>query len=109
MGTDSDSKSKVYNYSRWSSDAQGEGDSNPRQHQMAVSWCNQRGLALAGAETDAGISARAGRNREEGSGLSKLLKLVKPGDYLLVEDNDRLSRRDWLTAMNFMNDIVSRG
>jgi len=41
--------------------------------------------------------------------LSRLLKLVKPGDYLLVEDNDRLSRQDWLTACNFLRDIVEKG
>ncbi len=34
---------------------------------------------------------------------------MKPGDYLLVEDNDRLSRQDWLTACNFLRDIVGKG
>ena len=99
----------VYSYARWSSDAQGDGDSNRRQSQLALDWCARRGLLLAGQAKDDGVSAWKGRNRQEGSGLSRLLKLVKPGDFLLVEDNDRLSRQDWLTAMNFLSEIVERG
>jgi len=38
----------------------------------------QRGLALAVAEKDQGVSAKAGRNRIEGSGLYRS-KRVEPG------------------------------
>jgi DNA invertase Pin-like site-specific DNA recombinase len=99
----------VYAYSRWSSDAQRDGDSDRRQDAMAEAWCQRRGLVLAGREKDDGVSAWNGKNRAEGSGLDRLLKLVKAGDYLLVEDNDRLSRQDWLTAMVFLRDIVAKG
>jgi DNA invertase Pin-like site-specific DNA recombinase len=40
--------------------------------------------------------------------LSTHLRL-KPDDYLLVEDSDRLTREDWLTGMNLVADIVGRG
>ena len=99
----------VYSYARWSSDGQGDGDSSRRQDDRAKQWCASRGLKLTGGEQDAGVSAWKGKNRLEGSGLSRLLKIVKPGDYLLVEDNDRLSRQDWLTAMNFLAEIVAKG
>jgi DNA invertase Pin-like site-specific DNA recombinase len=100
---------RAYSYARWSSDGQADGDSDRRQTQMAEDWCSRRGLRLAGMEKDEGVSAWKGKNRSEGSGLSRLLKLVRPGDYLLVEDNDRLSRQDWLTAMNFLAEIVGKG
>ena len=99
----------VYSYARWSSDGQGDGDSERRQVQMAEAWCQRRGLALTRSDKDEATSAWKGRNQREGSGLFRLLKLVKPGDYLLVEDNDRLSRQDWLTACNFLRDIVEKG
>ena len=100
---------RVYSYARWSSDSQGDGDSSRRQDERAKQWCASRGLGLAGGEQDAGVSAWKGKNRHEGSGLSRLLKMVKSGDYLLVEDNDRLSRQDWLTAMIFLSEIVAKG
>jgi len=48
-------------------------------------------LNLPGCEVDSAGSAKAGKNRAAGSGLDRLLKLVKSGDYLPVEDNDRLT------------------
>lgn len=99
----------VYSYARWSSDQQTEGDSLRRQEQAAKDWCARRGLTLTKGAIDSGVSAKAGKNRAAGTGLDRLLKLVKPGDYLLVEDNDRLSRQDWLSAMNFLGDVVAKG
>jgi len=99
----------IYSYARWSSDAQSDGDSLRRQIQLAEAWCQRRGLALTGFDKDEATSAWKGRNQREGSGLSRLLKQVKSGDYVLVEDNDRLSRQDWLTACNFLRDIVGKG
>ncbi len=99
---------KVYSYARWSSDGQTDGDSLRRQVQMAESWCQRRGLALSGSDLDSGVSAWRGANQREGTGLSRLLKLVKAGDYLLVEDNDRLSRQNWLEACNFLASIVAK-
>ena len=41
--------------------------------------------------------------------MGDLLKILKPGDYLLIEDNDRLSREDPLAAMNLLHGIVFKG
>ena len=102
-------KVNVYSYFRWSSDGQSDGDSERRQTQMAKSWCARRGLSLTGWEKDDGVSAWTGKNRIEGSGLSRLLRRLRPGDYLLIEDLDRLSRQDWRTAINFVAEIVDKG
>lgn len=102
-------KAHVYSYARWSSDGQTDGDSLRRQTQLAQNWCAARGLTVTDSARDEGISAWNGKNRGDGTGLSRLLKLVRPGDFLLVEDNDRLSRQDWLTHMNFLRDITVKG
>jgi len=102
-------KVNVFLYERWSSDLQGEGDSDRRQSKLALEWCARHTLSLTDKVADDGISAWKGRNRQDGSGLSRLLKLVTPGDYLLIEDLDRLSRQDWLTSMNFLAEIIEKG
>src|SRR5947208_1273482 len=102
-------KGNVYSYARWSCDGQGDGDSDRRQRQMAESWCARRGQSLTGLEKDAGISAWKARNQREGSGFSRFLKIIKPVDFLLVQDNDRLSRQDWFEHMTFLGNIVNRG
>lgn len=102
-------KIRVYSYACWSSNGEADGDSERRQVQRAENWCARRGLNLTGGEKDDGVSAWNGKNRSQGSGLSRLLKLVQEGDYLLIEDLDRLSRQDWLTSMNFVSDILAKG
>jgi DNA invertase Pin-like site-specific DNA recombinase len=109
MKTTEGREAKVYVYERWSSAAQTDGDSDRRQNDLAVAWCARRDVALAGCEKDGGVSGWKGKNRSEGSALSRLLKIVKPGDYLLIEDCDRLSRQDWLTSLNFIAEIVAKG
>jgi DNA invertase Pin-like site-specific DNA recombinase len=99
---------RVFSYVRWSSDGQEFGDSERRQIQAAEAWCARHGTKLSDERfVDAGVSAWKGANRT--ANLGRLLKTVKAGDVLLVEDNDRLSRQDWFTAMGFLRDIVSRG
>lgn len=54
------------------------------------------------------MSGWKGRNRSEGA-LGDLLKLVKPGDILLVEDGDRWSREKVLDSLNALRNTVRRG
>jgi DNA invertase Pin-like site-specific DNA recombinase len=99
---------RIFSYVRWSSDGQEFGDSERRQIQAAEAWCAHHGTKLSDERfVDAGVSAWKGANRC--ANLGRLLKTVRAGDVLLVEDNDRLSRQDWFTAMDFLRDIVSRG
>ena len=98
-------KTSVFSCLRWSSQPQSWGDSERRQLQAAETWCRQRGLTLADHYEDRGVSAWNDKNQERA--LGDLLKIAKRGDYLLVEDADRLFRQDWLTALNFVAGITA--
>lgn len=97
----------AYSYVRFSSKVQEWGDSERRQEAAAKAYCERRGLQLSDlAYADRGVSAKAGRNRTNGSAFYELLQMVKPGDYILVEDNDRFSREDPITALNDLKQIL---
>ena len=98
----------VYSYLRFSSPQQEWGDSERRQENLAKDYCEKHGLILSDKSfADRGISAWRGANRR--GALGDLLKILKAGDCLLIEDNDRLSREDPLTAMNLLHSIVFQG
>lgn len=98
----------VYSYVRWSSEAQTMGDSERRQLQGALDWCQRQGLTLSNRTfSDKGLSAWKGRNLRDGQ-LSELIKILKPGDTVLIEDNDRFSRQDPITAMSSLREFVSK-
>ena len=102
------SNNTVFSYLRFSSPRQEWGDSERRQESLAKEYCAMHGLTLSDKNfADRGISAWKGANRR--GALGELLKLLKPGDRLLIEDNDRLSREDPLTAMNLLHSIVFNG
>lgn len=101
-------RGRVFSYMRWSSKPQTWGDSERRQLQAAQEWCAQHGTKLADEKfVDSGVSARDGRNRERS--LGRLVNTLRAGDYLLVEDQDRLSREDWLTAARFLDEVTAKG
>jgi len=102
-------KGRVFSYLRWSSDRQSWGDSERRQNEAAEAWCARQGLSLAGQAKDEGVSAFTGKNRRQGSALDSLLKTVSAGDILLLEDNDRFSREDTVTALSSLREIVRKG
>lgn len=98
----------IFSYLRFSSPRQEWGDSERRQENLAKDYCDKHSLILSEKSfADRGISAWKGANRR--GALGELLSLLKPGDYLLIEDNDRLSREDPLTAMNLLHSIVFKG
>jgi DNA invertase Pin-like site-specific DNA recombinase len=102
------SNKTAFSYLRFSSPRQEWGDSERRQESLAKEYCAIHGLKLSEKNfADRGISAWKGANRR--GALGELLNLLKPGDYLLIEDNDRLSREDPLTAMNLLHSIVFKG
>ncbi len=99
----------VYSYVRWSSERQSWGDSERRQEQLAKDWCSRKGVTLAERSfTDKGTSAWKGKNRDTGA-FGELLKVTQPGDVILIEDNDRFSREDTVTALNGLRDTVNKG
>ena len=104
----------VISYRRWSSGAQGEGDSERRQTEAARKWCEARGLTLDTQYVDEGRSAYHGRNTAAGGKLYTLLQAVKdgtipPGSTVLVESLDRVSRMDPRKALRALEDLVDAG
>ena len=94
---------------RWSTEPQTWGDSERRQHQQALDWCQRNGKVLSERMyTDRGISGWKGANRKSGA-LGALLRVVKPGDIILVEDFDRFSREQPLTVLNALWETVRTG
>jgi DNA invertase Pin-like site-specific DNA recombinase len=85
----------AYAYIRWSTDDQGETgrDSERRQIQYADNIIKRRHLNFAGVFKDDGKSAYKGENLKPWSEFSRLKKIVKEGDYILVENTDRITRR----------------
>jgi DNA invertase Pin-like site-specific DNA recombinase len=95
-------------YLRWSTPAQSFGDSERRQLAAHQQLCQQKGWKLTDFFADKGVSAYHGKHRANGS-LGHLLKLAKPGQVVLIEDCDRWSREEPLTAMNAMQSAVNNG
>jgi DNA invertase Pin-like site-specific DNA recombinase len=98
----------AYSYIRFSTPEQALGDSERRQLAEAEAYCKQHGLKLVNAFADRGVSAFHGKHRESGA-LGRLLKHVKPGDTILIEDTDRWSRENPLDALNHLRAEVNRG
>src|ERR1043166_6656135 len=99
----------IYSYIRWSSDPQTWGDSERRQAKAAQDYCARLGVELSTRTfKDRGQSARRGKHREGGA-LAELLSIAKEGDKILIEDNDRFSREDPITALVALREIVQRG
>ncbi|MEI7730145.1 MAG: recombinase family protein [Verrucomicrobiota bacterium] len=98
---------RAYNYVRFSSPPQEWGASERRQDDAAKAYCAKNGLTLVEKYIDKGVSAWKGKNKK--NALGELVKVLTAGDYLLVEDEDRISRENPLTAGNFLLEIVKKG
>jgi DNA invertase Pin-like site-specific DNA recombinase len=104
----------AYSYIRFSSDEQKTGDSLTRQTEAARRYCQQNGLTLDTTINlhDLGVSAFRGKNSDTGN-LGLFLKAaidgkIEHGATLLVENLDRLSREDVLTALDLLRKIVNQ-
>ncbi|MGO8835885.1 MAG: recombinase family protein [Limisphaerales bacterium] len=107
--TEKNKKGRIFSYARWSSDRQTAGDSERRQLAMATDWCRRNGYVLEDQTyTDRGVSGAKGRNRLEGA-LSALLRIVKPGDKILIESEDRWSREPVMQSMSAIEATVNEG
>ena len=79
-----------------------------RQFRVLPKHIARNGLTLADRSfADKGVSGWKGKNRE--GALGDILKVLQEGDDLLVEDLDRLSRENPLSAMNLLQSIVLKG
>ncbi|WP_429163193.1 recombinase family protein [Aeromonas media] len=104
---------KAYLYLRFSTKKQEHGDSYRRQHDDALKWCESHNAEL-NTQTfeDLGISAfKEGGKRPALADLIEAIKLGKipAGSFVLVEDDDRLSRRGWKSTMDLIHQLVNLG
>lgn len=105
----------VYSYLRFSDQRQAAGSSVARQIQYAERWAAAHGMKLdtSLSMSDHGLSAFHQRHVTEGA-LGVFLEAIKAGrvqegSILIVEQLDRLSRADVLTAFNQLSSIVTAG
>src|SRR5262245_43206733 len=94
-----------YSYIRLSSKKQAKGDGVRRQTEDTISgespesWCGRNGVVFDTALTfrDLGVSAYKGKNVAQGELRAFLDAIrsgrVRPGDFLLVEKVDRITRQ----------------
>jgi DNA invertase Pin-like site-specific DNA recombinase len=93
----------AYSYARFSSTAQGEGDSERRQLDAARQYVEEKGFLLdESLGVDRGLSGFSGENLSEGV-LREFVRQCKAGKIprgsaLLIENPDRLSRQKFAQA-----------
>ncbi|MGF6674048.1 recombinase family protein [Paraburkholderia tuberum] len=91
---------RIYTCARFSSSQQADGSSIARQDAYAEAWAEQHGLILDRSlrMEDRGKSAHKGEHVKKGGALGAFIERIKagdvvPGDTLIVENLDRLSRQ----------------
>lgn len=105
---------RAFSYTRFSRPEQRKGDSLRRQTEAARAYAERNDLLLDESSfRDLGHSAYRGSHAEIG-GLSQFLEAietgyVKPGDYLLIENLDRLSRQSVDEAYELLRRICNKG
>ncbi|MDR5790319.1 recombinase family protein [Caballeronia sp. LP003] len=106
---------RLFIYGRFSSKKQASGNSYERQMLFAHEWAKEHGYEIDDEKTmfDYGVSAFRGAHREFGA-LAAFFKAMQkgdvlPGDVLLVESLDRLSREKELDAFDQFKTIVQAG
>jgi DNA invertase Pin-like site-specific DNA recombinase len=103
----------AFSYVRFSYKPQEMGDSIRRQVERTTAWAERNGVPLEALAPDKGIPAFRGKNRSIGS-LGAFLKMVErgrvlPGDFLVVESLDRLTREEVQQALLLILGMLQRG
>ncbi|MFX1766159.1 recombinase family protein [Paraburkholderia sp. A1RI-2L] len=112
----SSAPSRLFIYGRFSSAKQARGDSFARQMDYARRWAVEHDHVIDESLTmfDHGLSAYKGDHVKKGALGAFLVairekKLVRPGDVLLVESLDRLSRAEPIDAQRQFAEIIDSG
>src|SRR5262245_28349273 len=107
----------AHSYLRFSTPKQQWGGSTRRQVEGTQAWSARSGIPLSDlAFADKGVSALRGKQRSETAALGRFLEFAKKGDgpvrrgdYLVIENLDRLSREEERTALRLWLDILDAG
>jgi DNA invertase Pin-like site-specific DNA recombinase len=94
-------------YGRFSSKPQERGDSKRRQLEGAKAYAQKNGITIKAEYFDEAVSGKAGANLEREFG--RLLKEAEPGEVILCEALDRLSRQNPFIAGKLIYDLTQRG
>jgi DNA invertase Pin-like site-specific DNA recombinase len=102
-------------YKRFSNPSQESGDSIRRHNALSVAWSERTGVPLDLTLTleDRGVSGLRGVSRSDPDryALAAFLRgietgRVQPGDFLLIENLDRLSREEEVPATHLLTSIL---
>ena len=107
------SKRKAVSYIRMSTEEQLRGHSLQRQNKLALDYCEEKDFELVEELNDIGLSGYSGKNIQKGK-LGLFLQGIRDGEVdkdivLLVENLDRLSRQNPLTALTQFSEILTYG
>ena len=94
----------AYGYIRWSSDGQEDGDTEGRQLDNISKMANEIGRVPVKVFYDRGVSAVSGANLK--AEWQKLKETLKPGDVILVENADRITRQGLHTFLQVLHEVV---
>ncbi len=105
---------KLFSYTRYSSDRQSDGSTLERQEKIAQEVAIKYGLELVALENKGAVSAFKGKNNQKGSTLADFISDVKSGvieqgSWLVVENLDRISRETILKAQRLFMELLELG
>lgn len=102
----------AYSYIRFSTKEQFSGDSLTRQLQAAKQWCANNNIELSNKNfNDLGISGYSGKQRPDLSAMLIAIENghIKQGDYIILENLDRLSRQGIDKTQEIIRQILLKG
>lgn len=109
----------AYSYVRFSTIEQELGSTVARQVDRYRAYCTRRGLERDETLIDRGKSGYHGKHLEKGGALRRFFDMIRtpqnptgkvqPGDFLIVENLDRYSRQNPLTALPHFIEIINAG
>lgn len=104
----------AYSYVRFSSKGQTSGDSLRRQIDESRKYAAKQGWELDESLRGLAVSAFKGKHRQAGSSLARFITLiqegqVQPGNWLIIEALDRLSREQVSHALPLFLSILNGG
>jgi DNA invertase Pin-like site-specific DNA recombinase len=102
----------AYSYIRFSSKIQSEGDSERRQLARTLEYCKSKNLTLSDKTyADLGISAFKEVSRPSLSDMLEAIdnNSIKKGDFIVLENLDRLSRQGISHTQEVINAILKKG
>ena len=102
----------AYSYIRFSTKEQINGDSLNRQLTAAREWCTKHQIELSDKGfRDLGISGYSGKERPDLSAMLIAIEngSIKEGDYIILENLDRLSRQGIDKTQEIIRQILRKG